>query len=159
HEPPRALEASVTIAVGPPVAGTRLTLPSAKNPICRLSADQNGNEEPSVSSRRCAASALRGRTQIDLIPSARATKASCVPSGERTAGPAKSPVTSRATFSGGRMTARRTGRGAGPGPRISIETAATARIEDSAATPQARRGPPHGHARREATAAAAGLEL
>src|SRR2546425_10123344 len=97
HVPPRALGAFVTIAVGPPAAGTRLTLPSEKNPICRLSADQNGNEEPSVSSRRCAVIALRGRTQIDLIPSARATNATCGPSGGLTAGPAKSPVTSRAT--------------------------------------------------------------
>jgi hypothetical protein len=155
QEPPRALGASATITVGPPVAGMRFSFPSEKNPICRLSADQKGNEAPSVSSRRCAAIALSGCTQIDLTPSARATKATCVPSGERVGGPAKSPVMSRETFSGGRRTARTTGCGAGAGRSA---TAAPAAISASAATPQARRGLLHKRPRRAATVAAAGVE-
>ena len=46
--PPRPDGASQSACAGPPAIGTRFSLPSAKNAMCRLSGDQNGNVPPSV---------------------------------------------------------------------------------------------------------------
>src|SRR5579863_1280352 len=47
--PPAPMPVSLhNVWLGPPAAGTIFSLPSAKKPIVRLSADQNGIRDPSV---------------------------------------------------------------------------------------------------------------
>ena len=46
--PPRPSLASQMVMAAPPLRSIFFSLPSAKNPIWRLSGDQNGNAAPSV---------------------------------------------------------------------------------------------------------------
>ena len=48
HVPPRPIGASAKVCAAPPAISSRLSLPSAKNPIERLSGDQKGYAPPSV---------------------------------------------------------------------------------------------------------------
>src|SRR3954449_7184243 len=87
-------------------------LPSAKNPMERLSGDQNGKTAFSVAASRRASSEFAGRTQTLVWLSVPvAVKATYVPSGDKTGGPAESPVRLSVVFSGGLMTLRMDGAG------------------------------------------------
>jgi hypothetical protein len=66
----------------PPPISMRFSLPSAKNPIDRLSGDQKGEIAPSVPAKGCAVTASSGRIQRRDAPSPEATKTSFRPSGE-----------------------------------------------------------------------------
>src|SRR5579864_1698032 len=102
QDPPRALGASASTVTGPPAAETFFRWPSAKKPMNLPSADQNGNEAPSVPSSFLAVSSLRDRTQIESRSfGVRAQNATAVPSGEITGGPEKSPVKSNPVSTGG----------------------------------------------------------
>src|SRR5687767_13168557 len=68
---------------GPPLASTFLSLPSAANPINRLSGDQNGEEAPSVPARASGCEASSDLSQSCVRPSVVTTNATCRPSGER----------------------------------------------------------------------------
>jgi hypothetical protein len=60
-----------------------------KNPSERLSGDQKGKVAPVVPSIGCASRELIGRTQSStLLPALAAVKATSLPSGETTGGPA-----------------------------------------------------------------------
>src|SRR5215471_17243706 len=83
HDPSAPVGASQIFVGGPPATSILWSLPPAKNPRYRESGDQKGRVVPSVPGSGCAASALRGRTQIWVLPSASvALKASVWPSGE-----------------------------------------------------------------------------
>src|SRR5580658_4025057 len=108
--PPRPKGASAMIWAEPPERSTVFNLPLAKNAMERLSKDQKGKIALSVSGSWRASSELAGRTQIVVLPSApEAAKAIADPSGERTGGPALSPVRLTWAFSGGLMTVRMDG--------------------------------------------------
>ena len=62
HDAPRPLGASHTVSTPPPTRA-RLILPSAKNPIHRLSGDQNGREALSVPGIARPSRAPSGRVQ------------------------------------------------------------------------------------------------
>src|SRR5580704_3765829 len=102
HEPPRAFGVSASTVTGPPSAGTFFRCPSAKNPRDFASADQNGNEPPSVPSNFLAVKSLKRCTQIaSLSLFERAQKATAEPSGAIAGGPEKSPVKSNPVSVGG----------------------------------------------------------
>src|SRR5580692_5073052 len=107
HDPPRGLGASARIVTGPPVAGTFLRWPSAKNPRNFPSADQKGNEEFSVPSSFFGVTSLRYCTQMDRSFWERAQKATAAPSARITGGPEKSPVKSKFISAGGGRNERR----------------------------------------------------
>src|SRR5262249_16494594 len=68
---------------GPPEASTFLSLPAMKNPIERLSGDQNGNEASSVPFNGCAVRESSARTHNLGLPSAPAWEYTIrLPSGE-----------------------------------------------------------------------------
>src|SRR6516164_3663184 len=62
HEPPRPLEASQIVCGGPPAALIFFKLPATKNPISRLSGDQNGYMASSVPGKGVDARELSWRT-------------------------------------------------------------------------------------------------
>src|ERR1700739_1831548 len=85
--PPRLFGASHSVIGGPPETAIFLSLPAAKNPMNRLSGDQNGDEAASVPANASAVSASSERTQSTYLPSTfLATKASLCPSGETASG-------------------------------------------------------------------------
>jgi hypothetical protein len=86
--PPRPEKASHKASAGPPDASILFSLPSAKKPRARLSADQKGNIAPSVPGSAWAVGPSKGRSQSRLRPSSPlATNAIRWPSGERTGRP------------------------------------------------------------------------
>src|SRR5713101_5101968 len=114
QDPPRAFGASASTVTGPPDAETFFRWPSAKKPTNLPSADQNGNEAPSVPSSFFAVSSLRDRTQIESRSfGVRAQNATAAPSGEITGGPEKSPVKSNPVSVGGIKKDRSDGAGSG----------------------------------------------
>src|SRR5512135_3939050 len=68
QEPSAPVGASQTFCGGPPETSTFLSLPSAKKARNRESGDQKGRVVPSVPSSTRADRALRGRTQIRVLP-------------------------------------------------------------------------------------------
>src|SRR5580698_3167774 len=119
HAPPRPKGASATTCTEP-LKSTVFNLPSAKNPSDRLSGDQKGKTAFSLPDRMCASNESIGRTHIAVLPSdLLAVKASMLPSGDKTGGPAESPVRLSVVPSGGLMTVRITGAG---GPERLINT-------------------------------------
>src|ERR1039458_2466937 len=92
HDPPRGFGASARIVTGPPAAGTFFRWLSAKNPRNFPSADQKGNEAPSVPSIFLGARSPNDCTQIKSRSlCVRAQNATAVPSAEIAGGPEKSP--------------------------------------------------------------------
>src|SRR5262245_3745493 len=83
HEAPRPFGASHTVSTPPPVARTRLIFPSAKNPIQRLSGDQNGLTALSVPGIGRPSRVPSGRSQSWTAPDeSEATATRLLPSGE-----------------------------------------------------------------------------
>src|SRR5580704_10622811 len=81
--PPQAKKASQRTCTASLATSTVLSRASAKNPIWRLSGDQNGKLAPSVPLTCCAPEAERARTHKAVFPSdPRATNANWRPSGE-----------------------------------------------------------------------------
>ena len=105
--PPLPVGASQISDGRPPSDETVLSLPPAKKPKARLSADQNGKVAPSVPTNARARRSFNGLTQskTDPCPPA-AEKASSLPFGESTGGPAKSPVKMRWVPSSAAMSER-----------------------------------------------------
>src|ERR1039458_533631 len=102
QDPPLGLGASASTVNGPPDAATFFRWPSAKKPRNFASADQKGNEAPSVPSSFLAARSLKECTQIESFSfGPRAQNATAVPSGEIAGGPEKSPVKSKPVSAGG----------------------------------------------------------
>src|SRR5580704_16017184 len=66
----------------PPVIGVFLSLPPAKNPICRVSGDQNGSIAPSVPAKRSNLSESSRRSHKYWFGPAPAVTAKILPSGE-----------------------------------------------------------------------------
>ena len=64
HDPPNASATSASTCTGPPATGIFFSLPSAKNPIQRLSGDQNGFWACSVPGSGRAVTWLMERIQI-----------------------------------------------------------------------------------------------
>jgi hypothetical protein len=62
--PPPPFGASHSTIGGPPAISTFFSLPPAKNPMNRLSGDQNGKDPPSVPGIGLAARVATGRSQI-----------------------------------------------------------------------------------------------
>src|SRR5262249_12850098 len=95
--PPRPSSASQITCTGPPFAPTRLSLPSAKQPMSRPSRDPPGESPPTVPATSCASVECRDRRQIaqDLLPTLdeeaaavlQPTNAIRLPSGEISGGP------------------------------------------------------------------------
>src|SRR5215471_20271643 len=84
HAPPDCWTFSLMTNGAPPESETLLSFPPEKNPISRLSGDQNGKRPPSVPASCLAADESRDRTQrlnsgFDPLL---ATKTMCRPSGE-----------------------------------------------------------------------------
>ena len=101
--------ASHRVRTGPPTTSTRFNFPSAKNPIDRLSGDQNGEIAPSVPETACAVAESSRRIQSCRL--CRLTNATRVPSGEITGLP------NRGSWMGsGRVTSNLAGDVKGPGP-------------------------------------------
>src|SRR5215469_3682924 len=83
QEPPRGRVASASVSGGPPEASTLFSFPPEKNPMLRLSGDQNGDDPPSVPGKGCACNEFKGRTQrTDFPSSVTAANTKRVPSGE-----------------------------------------------------------------------------
>src|SRR5207247_9412024 len=101
HAPPLRGGASQRDTGDPPRTSMRSSLPCAKNPMLRLSADQKGKLAPSVSAKGCAFSASRARSHSLVVPKEAAAKAIKRPLGEITGGPAVSPANSIVDGSGG----------------------------------------------------------
>src|SRR5207247_614683 len=100
---PRANGVLHRVCGGPPVTSIFFSLPAAKNPMKRLSGDQNGRVASSVPESGCALIESSGRIHKRVFPEASvAAKAKRSPSGEI----AKEP---KLAFSGGLMK-RRTAR-------------------------------------------------
>src|ERR1035438_1562357 len=105
--PPRPICTAQTTCTESPLRSMVFNWPSAKNPRARLSGDQNGKIAPSVSGSARASSEFIERIQSAVLPSTPvAAKAIDAPSGERTSGPASSPVRLSVVLSGGLMRAR-----------------------------------------------------
>ncbi len=81
HDPPAA-KASVNVFADPPSMSIRLRFPSAKNPMERLSGDQNGSCALSVPASGCAETESTARTHNWDRPSDTASKTIFCPSGE-----------------------------------------------------------------------------
>src|SRR5215831_14305099 len=79
--PPLLKGASQRVSTGPPAAETFFSLLSTKNPMYRLSGDQNGSVAPSVPASACAWSESSGRTHI-WLPSPIVAMATYRPSGD-----------------------------------------------------------------------------
>src|SRR5689334_18679954 len=96
HDPPiPVFGTSQIVREAPPDTDTTLSLPGTKNPIIRLSGDQNGKLAVSVSAITCETTESIAWTHSSFLPSWFAMNASRVPSGER-AMPLPKPA-----FSGG----------------------------------------------------------
>src|SRR6202521_181958 len=95
------------VTAEPPLISIVFNLLSAKNPRERLSVDQKGKIAASLPARERASSVFRGRIQRAVLPSAPvAANASDEPSGDKTGGPAKSPVRLSGVVGGASMTVR-----------------------------------------------------
>ena len=94
HVPPVPADARHSGTGRPPPSSTFFNLPPAKNPIKRLSGDQNGCDAPSVLSTALASSFARERNQSWTRLSVAAVKASHFPSGDTAMSP-------KLAFSGG----------------------------------------------------------
>src|SRR3954467_1845661 len=68
HVPPRYSAAADNVSAGPPPTSIFLSFPSAKNPIDRLSGDQNGPAAPSVPGSSCGATLSSDRMNRRLRP-------------------------------------------------------------------------------------------
>jgi len=102
--PPRPLGASQSVIGGPPAASIFFSLLPAKNPIHRLSGDQNGWLASVVPASGCAVNASSGRSQSCELPSAALTlNVMRRPSGESATGPVDEspPVKLNVVLSGG----------------------------------------------------------
>src|SRR5262245_9425691 len=82
HVAPRTSSATANVCTGPPDASTHLSLPSATNPILRLSGDQNGWLAPSVPPIGCETTASSERSHSCVFPFAFAANTRRRPSGE-----------------------------------------------------------------------------
>src|SRR5262249_7745376 len=82
HEPPAGLLVPASISTEPPSISIRLRLLPAKNPMERLSGDQNGQEASSVPASGRAEIASSERSNNCDRPSVIATKTIFFPSGE-----------------------------------------------------------------------------
>ncbi len=141
--PPRPIATSQRARGGPPDTSNRFSLPLAKNPNERLSADQNGNVAPSVPSSGFAAAELSGLTHRSWRPSElTAEKTSHFPSGERIGGPGLIPVKTNLVFGGDVICDTIAGRSCGLRVKYLAANSA-ARITAAVATA-------HGSARRQA---------
>ena len=80
--PPRPSRGVTQDVGGPPAIRIFFSLPSAKNPMNRLSGDQNGKAPPSVPGIGLAARVATGRSQIWNASSAPATNTTFRPSGD-----------------------------------------------------------------------------
>src|SRR5580693_5634636 len=141
--PPRPIAISQRARGGPPDTSNRFSLPLAKNPTERLSADQNGNVAPSVPSSGFAAAELSGLTHRSWRPSElTAEKTSHFPSGERVGGPGLIPVKTNLVFGGDVICDTIAGKGCG----LRVKYLAA----NSAARITATRATAHGSARRQA---------
>src|SRR5262249_37832532 len=69
QSPSLALPASHTVCGGPPATSTRLSFPSAKNAMERLSADQNGAVAPSEPASGTVAVESSDRSHRNRFPS------------------------------------------------------------------------------------------
>jgi hypothetical protein len=87
HDAPRGTPtASVMVSMEPSVVSIRFNLPAAKNPIDRLSGDQNGINTSPVPDSGCDVNESSRRSQISDRPFLPvATNASRVPSGDNVA--------------------------------------------------------------------------
>src|SRR2546427_368688 len=95
HAPPRPLAAGHSVCAGPPEASILLRLPAAKNPMKRLSGDQNGKDAPSVPASGWGVLESSFRTQSWVLPEeSAAVKPRRRPSGETAMAP-------NVVFSGG----------------------------------------------------------
>src|SRR5215831_18448725 len=84
HEPPRKSSAFAIVWAVPPAAGIFLSFPSAKNPIQRLSGDQNGRSAFSAPSIIWAVPPCKDLShKAALAPGAVATKTIDLPSGDK----------------------------------------------------------------------------
>src|SRR5262245_52871329 len=108
----------------PPSTSIRFNLLSAKNPIDRLSGDQNGNWAPSVPGSGRAAPESSGRNHIRDCRSVLATKATARPFGEI--------ATDVGVIEGGVSMSRRIS--AGAGARLSVHAATPAAAAAASAT-------------------------
>src|SRR5271154_3699754 len=141
--PPRPIATSQRARGGLPDTSIRLSLPLAKNPNERLSADQNGNVAPSVPSSGFAAAEFSGLTHRSWRPSeVTAEKTSCFPSGDRVGGPGLIPVKTNLVFGGDVICETIVGKGCGLLVKYLVANSA-ARISATVATA-------HDSARRQA---------
>src|SRR5262249_36100198 len=102
--PPRPSGASQITCDGPPAASIFLSLPSAKNPMKRLLADQKGYVAPAVPGSGWLVAVFSALTQSDCLPSTSvAPNTSRVPSGEIASGAVRSPTKANTAFSGSGM--------------------------------------------------------
>ncbi len=81
--PPLPLLAGASVWGAPPLRFNRFSEPSAKNPIVRLSGDQNGSVAPSVPSSGSAVVVESERNQRRVPFALEAANTICVPSGDR----------------------------------------------------------------------------
>src|SRR4029079_9549272 len=113
HEPPRPLGASARVSARPPAAEIVFNLFRVKNPIRRLSGDQNGRRPSSASSSRLAVNESSERTHrwVSERATTPTTNAPIAPSADNATAPEsgyrRSPL-------GGRIDNRDTPAGAAP---------------------------------------------
>src|SRR5947207_15078098 len=81
HVPPLVGPTVINVCADPPSTSSRFNLPSAKNPMDRLSGDQKGDDPFSVPFNGRAVVESSGRSQILEVPEV-ATKTILRPSGE-----------------------------------------------------------------------------
>ncbi len=87
--PPKPPLTGVSVSGAPPPTSSRLRASIVKNPIDRLSGDQNGNEAPSVPGRGCAVVAAKARSNRRDTPLLVSTNTICLPSGDNAMEPSK----------------------------------------------------------------------
>src|SRR5271155_622897 len=80
--PPRPLGTSAMTCTGPPATSARFSFPLAKNPMDRFSADQNGNEAPSVPLKGCGVTESKVCRKSCLVPLLSATYTTYLPLGD-----------------------------------------------------------------------------
>ena len=112
HAPPRLSPTSHSVTGSPPASGTRFSVVPAKNPMWRLSGDQNACLAPSVPGTRRNVSESRRRSTRYVFGPLPNVSATVVPSGEIAGAPRTRPG-SGLTSSGNAIANRATGAGGG----------------------------------------------
>ena len=141
--PPRPSGASASTCGAPPVVSTVLSLPPAKNPTDRPSADQNGNAASSVPVSGCACIVSSERIHSCGTPRrGAATNASRPPSGDKASCTVEATGDGDQWVPGGGMTSKRISRAGAPrggknrreaaAPTARATTPARARLPQSA---------------------------